>query len=330
MTIWVQFLVLGAVILVAGTNLSKYGDVIAEKTGMGRTWIGVILMASITSLPELITGLSSVTVVNVPNIAVGDILGSCMFNLLLIAVVDALCRSCPATTRANPAHVLAAAFGALLLGLISLSIAAGSYLPSLGWVDLTTPLMVGLYLLAMRLVFLYGRRQPSIPEAVEELRYAGVAARRTYILYGLNALVIVAAAAYLPFVGAELAHVTGLGTTFVGSLFIATSTSLPEIVVSVSAVRLGAIDMAFGNLLGSNLFNLVILAIDDVFYVKGELLADVSQSHLIVGLAALTMTTLVIIGLIYRATSKRLPLAWDALGIVALYAGTVVLLAAMR
>src|ERR671924_1870012 len=88
MWIWIQFGLCTAIILVAGTQLSKYGDIIAEKTGLSRTWVGVILMASVTSLPELITGISSVTVYDLPNIAAGDVIGSCMFNILIIALLD--------------------------------------------------------------------------------------------------------------------------------------------------------------------------------------------------------------------------------------------------
>ncbi len=66
---------------------------------------------------------------------------------------------------------------------------------------------------------------------------------------------------------------TGLGEAFVGSLFIAITTSLPEIVVSLAAVRIGAVDLGIGNVLGSNLFNLLILGLDDVFYRQGPLMA---------------------------------------------------------
>lgn len=62
MLLWFAFITCSAVIVVCGTNLSRYGDVIAEKIGLGRAWIGLALMAGVTSLPELITGISSVTI----------------------------------------------------------------------------------------------------------------------------------------------------------------------------------------------------------------------------------------------------------------------------
>ena len=78
--VWLKFAVCCAVILVAGTRLSKYGDVIAEKTGMGRVWIGAVLLAAVTSLPELMTGISSVAFVGEPNLTIGDLFGSNLFN----------------------------------------------------------------------------------------------------------------------------------------------------------------------------------------------------------------------------------------------------------
>jgi len=80
MLLWLGFIICTSVILYSGTKLSKYGDIIAEKTGLGRVWIGIVLMASITSLPELVTGISSVTYVNVPDIAVGNVIGACILK----------------------------------------------------------------------------------------------------------------------------------------------------------------------------------------------------------------------------------------------------------
>ena len=154
---------------------------------------------------------------------------------------------------------------------------------------------------------------------VQDVLHTNISARRAYAMYALNALFIIGAATYLPYVGEEIARTTGLGQTFVGSVLIAVSTSLPEIVVSVSALRMGAIDMAFGNVFGSNLFNIAILGIDDVFYTKGVLTSHISPSHGIAATTAITMTAIAIVGLTYRATRKRLFLAWDSWAIIGVY-----------
>jgi cation:H+ antiporter len=316
-----QFIACTAAIVYSGSRLSRYGDIIAEKTGLGRFWVGALLVAMVTSLPELISGVSAVTVFDLPEIAVGGVIGSCMFNILIIALVDALTGRKSMHGNFNEGHVLSAGFGVLLLGLITLNLCVGPALPSLGWVSVFSALFMLLYLLAMRVIFLYNKKKIAahIRELAREYRYKEYSLRRASLLYALNALVIVAAAAYLPELGARIAATTGMTQTFVGNFFIALATSLPEVVVTVAAVRMGAVDLALGDLFGSNLFNVAILAIDDVAYTKGPILAEVSGHHVVIAAAAIAMTATAIIGLTYRQIKKSIFLAWDSVGILLIY-----------
>lgn len=328
MLIWLQFLVCTVVIVFAGSRLSRYGDVIAEKTGMGRTWIGVILMASATSLPELFTGISSVTLFNSPNIAAGDVLGSCMFNLLILAVLDVGRRVAPISTRAHQGQILTASFGVLLLGLTTIGLLAGRTIPTLGWIGLYSLVIPLVYLAAMRLVFMYERRRIAefLSEVKEEARYDHVSKGAAYGRFAFYAALIVVAATYLPYVADQLATLTGLGRTFVGSILVALSTSLPEIVVCKAALQMGAVDLAVGNVLGSNLFNLLILSIDDMFFLKGPLLSSVSATHAVTACAAITMTAITMIALMYRSRKRILFFSWDSIGVFLVYAMTVLIL----
>ncbi len=328
MLLWTGFLVCTAVIVYAGTKLSAYGDIIAEKTGLGRAWIGVVLMASVTSLPELVTGISSVTYADVPDIAVGDVLGSCVFNMLIIAILDSMHRSAPISTRAHQGQVLSAAFGILLLGMVCVSMTVREYIAPIGWIGFYSILFIMVYLIGIRLVYSYEKRKIAefMKEMAEDLHYRNVSTKSAVIHYMVNALVVVLAAMFLPKIGEGIAVSTGLGQTFVGSILIAVSTSLPEIVVSIAAVRMGAVDLAIGNLFGSNIFNIFILGLDDIFFVKGPLLSSASPNHIISALSAMVMTSIAIIGLTYRAEKKRLFVAWDAIGIFIVYAANVLLL----
>src|SRR3990170_3046522 len=110
--LWIQFVLMATVIFYAGRQLARYGDILAEKTGLGRTWIGLVLVASTTSLPELFTGLSA-SVQSMPDIAVGDVLGPCMFNLVILSVMDALSKT-PLVGLVQPGHALSIAFGVLM------------------------------------------------------------------------------------------------------------------------------------------------------------------------------------------------------------------------
>jgi len=328
MLIWAQFLACTVVIVFAGSRLSRYGDVIAEKTGMGRTWIGVILMASATSLPELFTGISSVAIFNSPNIAAGDVLGSCMFNLLILALLDVGFRVAPISTLAHQGQILTASFGVLLLGITTISLLAGTSIPTLGWIGVYSLVIPLVYLAAMRLVFNYERRRIAefLSDVKEEARYEDISKPVAYRRFAFYSVIIVVAASYLPHVADQIATITGLGRTFVGSILVALSTSLPEIVVGKAALKMGAVDLAVGNVLGSNLFNLLILAIDDMFFLKGPLLTSVSPTHAVTACAAMTMTAITMIALMYRSKKRILFFSWDAIGVFLVYGLTVVIL----
>ena len=316
------------VIVFAGSNLSKYGDVIAEKTGMGRTWVGVVLIASVTSLPELITGISSIAVFNLPDIAVGNVLGACMLNILTLALLDVLSGATPISAKAHQGQVITAAFGILLLGLVSISLSASATLPSVAWVGTYSLVIISVYAVAIRTVFLFEKKRIAeyVREMVEAVRYEKISLRKAYLNYAGNALLVIAAATYLPHLGDQIAQATGLGRSFVGSIFIALTTTLPELVVSISALRIDATDLVFGNLLGSNLFNLMILAVDDLLYVKGPLLADVAPAHIVSSNAAIAMTAIAVVGLTYRMSKKHFLFAWDSMAILAVYAMAVAVL----
>jgi cation:H+ antiporter len=325
---WIGFIVCSAVIIYCGHKLSRYGDIIAEKTGMGRTWIGVVMMATVTSLPELVTGLSSVSFSGVPDIAVGDALGSCVFNMLILAVLDALYRPMPICTKAHQGHILSAGFGILLLGIIGISLTLGSRIDPIGWIGPSTFLVIAIYFVAVRMIYYYEKKRIAefIKERAVELKYEHIPMRSAAVNYAVNAFGVIMAAVFLPTIGAGLAGQTGLGQSFVGNIFIAVSTSLPEVVVSISAVRIDAIDLAIGNLLGSNIFNIFILALDDMFFTQGPLLAVANHAHMISALNAIIMTVIAVIGLTYRAERKTLFLAWDSMGILLMYIVNVMML----
>jgi len=329
--IWIQFLAAALVIVFAGVRLARYGDILGEKTGLGRSWIGVVLLAATTSLPELFTGFGATALAALPDIAVGDVLGSCMFNLLILSFMDAV-QPEPLSTRAHQGHALSVGFGLVLIGIAGLGLVGGIRFPAVGWIGLYTPALIALYFVSMRVIFAHEqhRRAREVQEVAEELRYADIPLRVAALHYGIAAVAVVGAALWLPRLGAELARQTGLGEAFVGSLFIAITTSLPEIAVSLAAVRLGAIDLGIGNVLGSNLFNLMILGLDDVFYRHGPLLANIDASHSVAVVAVVTMNGLFLTGLTYRVITKRFAVAWDTGAIAVVYVTAVGLAYVLR
>ncbi|MFH1820284.1 MAG: sodium:calcium antiporter [Pseudomonadota bacterium] len=322
LVVWTSFLLLGGVIAVAGFWLSRFGDVIAERTGLSGSWVGLILMATVTSLPELVTGLSSVTIAQVPDIAVGDIMGSCVFNLLIIVVLDFLYRKESVYTRARQGNVLSAGYGIALIGFAGFNLLlyrAGTF-PSLGHVGLYTPVILLLYLLAMRSLYRY--EQAQVSEYVEDRaeRHPEMSLKQAVQGYAMASVAVVAAGIWLPFIAKDLATAMAWEQSFVGTLFVAAVTSTPEVVVTVAALRIGAIDLAIGNLFGSNLFNIAILAIDDLAYLPGPLLADVSLTHAASAFSAMMMSGLAVVGLVLRPASRVFrTVSWISLLLLVIY-----------
>lgn len=321
--IWIEFALCAGIIMFAGTKLTFHGDVIADKTGLGRNWVGLVLLATITSLPELITGVSAVTFNDLPDMAVSGTLGSCMFNMLVIAGLDLLSREKPVSHLVHQGHMLSAGFGIVLVSFAAIDILFGKHLPILTTLNSIDPLsliFIVVYLLAMKLIYSYEKtRVKEFAGELAEAEQPGATLRKSILFFALYSLMIVVAACYLPEIGEKIAKTTGWGESFIGSSFIAITTSLPEITVSVAAARIGAFDMAVANLLGSNLFNVAILAIIDFCYLKAPLLRSVSEINVLTALTAVISMAIVVIGLTYRSEKKLLFLAGDALAILIVY-----------
>jgi cation:H+ antiporter len=308
--VWLQFLVIAGAITVAGAQLSKYGDVLAEKTGMGRTWLGLVVLAAVTSLPELATGTSAILWVQAPDITVGDLLGSCMFNLLILAMVDLFYPPGPVLTAADRGHLLAACFGVVILGVALMGLITRPLLAefSFGHVDLSSPVLLVCYLVAMRSLFRYQRRELAayLAEHEEALLYEHISLSAALAKFGFNALVVVAAGIFLPRVADQIGHLMGWQQSIMGTVFVAVATSLPELVVTLSALRLGAVDLAVGNLFGSNLVNLGILGLMGFLYTKAPLLQVVSAKHVGTGVMAIIMTGIAATEMMYRPQKKTM------------------------
>jgi cation:H+ antiporter len=320
------FLICAGIIFFAGKRLSYYGDMLSDLTGMGKAWIGLILMSAITTLPELMVGISAAAIVQSADLAVGDILGSCAFNLGILSLMDIFTpRSRPLFSSTSKSHILAAAFGVILVALAGLGLFFDEDIvlaPSIGMTSITFAII---YFVSIKTIYRYQKRYPTVgadmPAGLANLTLRQVV--RRYIFF---ASIIIVVALALPYFGEQIADATGLQESFVGTLFLAGATSLPEIAISISAVRMGSAEMAVGNLLGSNIFNIFILFLIDIFYLQGHLLKDASDANLVSVFFVILMAATAIIGFIFPSKEKRIFMAWDALAIFLLYVVNMVLL----
>jgi cation:H+ antiporter len=320
--VWFKFLLCVVTILFAGTKLARYGDVIAEKTGMGRIWIGLVLLATITTMPELVTGISSAALVGVPDLALGTLFGSCIFNLTILALLDILYHPTPILSKASWRHIASAGMGILLIAIAAGSIFAGERFSglSLGWVGIASIIIIIVYLAGARQIFRWERKHHVALLETYHPQYEGMPKKTVYLKFALAAIAVIGAGIWLSFVGDEIAETTGLGASFVGSLFLAITTSLPELTVTIAALRLGAIDMAVADILGANMLDMVVITWADLSYSRGPILAMVSRSHLITAIVAVIMSLVVIVGLRFRPQRKSFfIISWYSPILIGLY-----------
>ncbi len=316
---WLQLAACAAAILFAGSRLARYGDAIAQHTGLGGRWIGLVLVATVTSLPELATGISSVTVAGVPDIAAGNVLGACVLNLAMLVVLDALHRHGSIYSVASQGHVLGTAFVVVMLGVVAFGILSAPLLDlRLGHVSAVSLVLLALYAVAIRSIYHYERGVRTA--AATQDRPPELTLAQAIWRYAAAAVVVVGAALWLPFAASALAAEMGWSQSFVGTLLVALATTLPELTVTVTSVRIGALDLAIGNLIGSNLFNLAILGIDDLLYVAGPLPSAISPAHALSAIAAMVMSGALIVALVARPTARLLnAIGWTSVLIALVY-----------
>ncbi len=289
--IW--FLGASAAVVGAGIVLSYAADAIAERTGLGRLTVGVILLAGATSLPEIIVGVSAVRI-SAPDLAVGDMMGSCIMNMLILAVADLLYHMRHHVTimpRLVLGHAHLATLSMVVIGIAGVGIVAHEPF-ALGGVGCSTILIVLIYVMEMRAGVKGGAT--DVTETVTSPVTSGPPMKLwvALALFAGGAAVIGVAGPVLTRTADHVATVTGLGQTFFGSVFLALVTSLPELAASLAALRLGAIDLTIGNLFGSNCFNMAALLVFDLADGKGPLLAAVEMRQALTALIALVVTCL--------------------------------------
>lgn len=315
-----QFLFFAAVIVTAGTFLSRYADEIAEITGLGRLVIGSVLLASATSLPELSVDVACVRQGN-PDLAVGDLLGSSLINLLILAVLDLTHHTRGKMfSRAASAHALGGTASIALTAIVALSLLVDRQMGGREWLGLSigAALVIVAYVLSVRIVFLDQRiAARTVSDESASVEHSAVVPRliRPVACFAAAALVILLAGPRLSAAADELAVRSGLAKTFVGTTLIALSTSLPELVTCWAAVRLGSLDMAIGNIFGSNAFNMLILAGLD-FVQPGSLLSVVSPVHCVTAISAMLATNVTIMGQLYNVEHRRWLIEPDALLVI--------------
>ena len=328
MSLWqaiLVFIVTAGILVQAGAALAAYGDQIAERLHMSRLFVGALLLAFATSLPELITDVTAARA-GAPDLAVGDLFGSSMANMAILAIIDLRHRG-----RVWPAielgHARVAAVAIALTSLAAISI----YAPlgvSIGWVGITPIVIVRIYIASIA----WFRRTPLLarpgtpPPGLPIQRATGwsadaarVSQRGLWFRFSGAVLVTLLVAPFVTLSVKAIADATGVAQTFMGAALLALATSLPELIASLAAIRIGAYDLAVGNLFGSNVANMSVLLFADLAYTEGPILAAVSKVQVVAALSAILLMAIAVAAIVGESETRLRRFEPDAIVLLVAY-----------
>ena len=339
--LWVELLCAGVIVVLAGARLTRLADRLADERQLGRAWVGMLLLATVTSLPEVVTCCTSIAIGS-PDLAFATLFGSCSFNITLIVWFNIAVGGGSILGGRRPAHTLTSSGGIFMIALaltgitLSEKFHARPHIAQACEIGVCA-LIAAAYVNSIRAT--YHLERAEIPLAIHPLDSAP---RTPHLLTKIVwlSLALAVAAWWLAQTGDVLsAHPIGwigrpLGATFVGAGFLAVASSLPEIVTGLSAVRMGQMDLALGNIFGSNMFNIFVIPMCKVTsLIRGDTLLMAGECfhpdrNIVAGLLPILLTAVAVGGLTYASKRRLLRLGPDSVLIALFYVGGMILLLA--
>ncbi|MGF1457461.1 MAG: sodium:calcium antiporter [Leptolyngbyaceae cyanobacterium] len=327
-----SFIIAAIAIAVFGIRLTKVADRLADKTGLGEAVVGALFLGAVTSLPGIITSVSSAAN-NHPELSISNALGGIAAQTVFLAVADIVYPA------ANLEHAAASAAnlsqGTLLITLLALHLLAASA-PSLSFfgihpVSIVLPIA---YVFGLRLVSsaketpMWSPRRTSetYVDQVDDNDVVKDRLSKLWIKLALLAGLISVAGYVVAQTGAAIAEQTGLSESFVGALFTAVSTSLPELVTSIAAVRQGALALAVGGIIGGNSFDVLFVAFSDMAYRPGSIYHALTNSQTFIVALTILMTGTLLLGLLRREKHGLGNIGFESFLIIVLYLGGVAMI----
>jgi len=318
MSPWIVFALTSAGIVVAGIRLAPYGDALGRHLKIGQGWVGLIFLATLTSIPELTTTVTGASI-GAPNIALGNAFGSNLFNVVIIAAMDILLlRKRPGSflAQVRPYHTISAGMAILLTSIAMFGIIWNPPGTLFGISPISFIILIG-YCMGVFMLLQAEREEEGEIEASTT-----VSLRAALIGFLLCGAVIIASGIFLVQASKAIAETTGLSASFMGAILVAIVTSLPELATSIGALRIGAHDMIIGNLFGSNMFNILTIFFADIAFRKGPILGNLGAGEadqLLVAGCGIILTGIALVSIGARSKRKVFGVGVDSIILLAVY-----------
>lgn len=296
------FALTAATVVFAGARLARDGEKIADRTGLGEAWVGAILVATATSLPEIVTDVAAVRQGDTA-LAIGDLFGSSMANMLILGVADLLTRRTHLMTQVAIRQGMVGVLAITLTAVAAAGVMAGDrfVLFGIGWAPVAIAVA---YVLGIRLIHTNRGGQTSESARPDSDDRESRRVKRPAIGFAAAAAAILVAGPYLARSSGELAQQWGIASGFFGMVFLAAATSLPEVAVVWTAIKGGAYTLGVGNIFGSNCFNMMVLPMLDIIDGSGSILGQAEPGIAIGAVFAIILTAQALLDLFNRSEHR--------------------------
>lgn len=330
---WLVFAVTALGVWFSGTKLSGYVDLFADRTGIGKVFAGALLLGGATSLPEIATSVTA-GYSGAVSLAGNNLIGGVVMQMVILAVLDLLLIRSKPLTFFSPRSALLMQ-GVMLIVLLALAIVAVATGEFLRWrsVGLWPVLLALAYLCALYTIYRYegnSRWEPTgeilePPESALDMKdayrqkFKGVSNKSVSLRFLLAATGVLVCGSLVAMSGEVIAEQSGLGQGFVGAVFVAFATSLPEVSTTYSAIRFGAYSMAAANIIGTNCLSIALFLPADLAYWQGAMIQELDMSSIFLAALGIIVTAIYLWGVLERRDSTVLGMGWDSALVLIVY-----------
>ena len=295
--IYIEYIILALLVVILSIFLSRYVDALDKKTNLSGAFIGGVLLAAVTSLPEFITSLTAIFALHEPNLVQGNVFGSNVFNLAILGACILLFSKKFKNSYLSKSHLLTSIF-TIVIFIICFIGMKFNYSFKIGFLNIS---YASILILVLYIINIIKMNDSSSQDDGEDT--LNLTVNQIIFRFIICSILLVVFSMLLTKTSDRLTKELNIGTTVGGAIFLGIATSLPELTSSVNLVRLGNFNASFGNIIGSNLFNFTILAIGDIFYSKGNIFSPDKQANNLILWGI--VSTIIVIGTLYTKKSEK-------------------------
>ncbi|MGM0599202.1 MAG: sodium:calcium antiporter [Candidatus Rifleibacteriota bacterium] len=319
------FFIATLVVIFAGTSLTRYADKLADKTGLGEALVGAVLLGGVTSIAGIITSIVA-AYNNHPQLAISNAIGGIAAQTAFLSIADI------SYFKVNLEHASVSLAnlmqGILLIGLLTLVI-LGIASPNITWFNIhpLSFIIIMVYLCGSKMIA-RAKEKPmwepkltisTVKDIPDKDNIKKTKLSTLIVKFTLLSILVGGSGYAIGLSGITIANKTALSESFVGTLFTAVATSFPELIVSLAAVRQGALTLAVGNIIGGNCFDVLFVAFSDIAYQKGSILHNITNAQSFIIALTMFMVSILIMGLLYRQPKGIANIGWESAFIIVLY-----------